>query len=236
MKELRVLIRERLDLIEMGSTYVNKMQKYLELMNIKLRNVISQIHGTSGLCVIKAILEGERNPDRLLLLCHDSIIKAKGDDVKKALEGNYKEQYLLLLKENLRLWEEHQTSIKQIEHAIANLLEEMNQGNKDIEVTSKSKPTRHHNPAIPGLHETMVQMYGGINLTSICGINDCTMLRLLGEVGNDMSRFPSVKHFVSWVGLSPKKQTKWKDEKTRQLQIQYCRTYLSAIGSKFNEQ
>ena len=213
MKELRILIRERLDLIEMGSTYVNKMQKYLELMNIKLRNVISQIHGASGLRVIRAILDGERNAEKLLLLCHDSIIKAKGEEVKKSLEGSYKDQYLLLLKENLRLWEEHQSSIKKIEHAIADLLEEMNQDNKDIEVTSKSKPARHHNPEISDLHETMVQMYGGVNLTTICGINDCTMLRLLGEVGNDLSRFPTVKHFVSWVGLSPKNKQSGKMKK-----------------------
>ena len=69
MKELRMLVRERMDIIQMGSTYVNKMQKYLELMNIKLRNVISQIHGASGLRIIKAILDGERNPEELLSLC-----------------------------------------------------------------------------------------------------------------------------------------------------------------------
>ena len=73
LKELRMLVRERLDLIEMGSTYINKMQKYLELMNIKLKNVISQIHGVSGLRVIKAIIEGERDEEKLLGLCDISI-------------------------------------------------------------------------------------------------------------------------------------------------------------------
>lgn len=65
LKELRMLVRERMDLIQMGSTYVNKMQKYLELMNIKLKNVISQIHGYSGLQIIRAILDGERNEEKL---------------------------------------------------------------------------------------------------------------------------------------------------------------------------
>jgi len=212
-KELRLLIRERLDLIEMGSTYVNKMQKYLELMNIKLRNVISQIHGVSGLRMIKAILAGERDPEKLVLLCHESIQRKKWDEVIKSLEGNYNESYLMLLKENLRLWEEHQESIKNIERLIEGLLQKMNVNNTHIEVTSPSKPARHHNPKIEGLHQTMVQMYGGVNLTTVAGINDSTMLRLLGEIGNDMSRFPTKKHFISWLGLSPKNKQSGKMKK-----------------------
>jgi hypothetical protein len=98
----------------MGSTYVNKMQKYLELMNIKLRNVISPIHGASGLRIIKAILAGERDLDVLVDLCDIRILEHKREDVKKALEGNYNEPYLALLKENLRLWEEHQNLIKRV--------------------------------------------------------------------------------------------------------------------------
>jgi transposase len=213
LKELRLLIRERLDLIEMGSTYVNKMQKYLELMNIKLRNVISQIHGVSGIRIIKSILSGERDPEKLVLLCHESIQKNKREDVIKSLDGNYNESYLALLQENLRLWEEHQESIKNIEKLIGKLLQKMNENNTHIEVRSPNKPARHHNPDIKELHTTMVQMYGGVNLTTIAGINDSTMLRLLGEVGNDLSRFPTKKHFISWVGLSPKNKQSGKMKK-----------------------
>ena len=213
LKELRMLVRERLDLIEMGSTYVNKMQKYLELMNVKLHNVISQIHGASGLRVIKAIVNGERDTEKLLHLCHERIIENKREEVLKSLQGNYKHEYLLLLKENLRLWEEHQISIKHIEHAIGDLLKELNRENKDIPVTGKSKPARHHNPEIEGLHQIMVQMFGGVDLTTICGINDSTMLRLMGEIGNDMSRFPTEKHFVSWAGVSPKSKQSGKMKK-----------------------
>jgi transposase len=212
LKELRILIRERLDLIEMGSTYVNKMQKYMELMNIKLRNVISQVHGVSGLRMIRAIIDGERDPQELVKLCHENIQRKKRADVIKSLEGNYHESYILLLKENLRLWDEHQDSIRNIEQQIAELLEKLNH-NRHIEVTSPSKPARHHNPAIKDLHKTMVQLYDGVSLTTITGINDCTMLRLAGEIGFDMSRFPTVKHFVSWLGLSPKNKQSGKMKK-----------------------
>jgi len=204
LKELRMLVRERLDLIEMGSTYVNKMQKYLELMNIKLKNVISQIHGFSGLQIIRAILNGERDVDKLLSLCDIRIRREKAEEVKKSLTGNYTPQYLLLLKENLRLWEEHQKSIASIEKEIEKLLDRMCADKLDIKVESLPQPSRHHNPDIKNLHEKVVRLYGGVNLTTIAGINDVTMLRLLGETGSDMSRFPSVKHFVSWLGLSPK--------------------------------
>jgi transposase len=204
LKELRMLVRERQDLIEMGSTYVNKMQKYLDLMNIKLKNVISQIQGESGLNIIRSILKGERDEEKLLSLCHVSIRTKKAEEVKKALRGNYNSRYLLLLKENLRLWEEHQQSVKNIEKQIEELLNELENDKKDICVDSAPSPARHHNPEIKDLHTKMVRLYNGVDLTSIAGINDSTMLRLLGETGSDMSRFPTVKHFVSWLGLSPK--------------------------------
>jgi transposase len=203
LKELRMLVRERGDLIAMGSTYVNKMQKYLELMNIKLRNVLCQVHGESGLRVIRAILQGERDAEQLLCLCHERIRKQKAEEMKKALQGNYSKRYLLLLGENLRLWEEHQHSIRNIEKQIEMLLEEMCQDKQDVIVESSSSPARHHNPQIQGLHTKLVRQYNGVNLCSIAGINDSTMLRLLGEIGTDMRRFPSAKHFVSWLGLSP---------------------------------
>ena len=96
---------------------------------------------------------------------------------------------------------------------IDKLLKKMNKPNKDIDVTSRSKPTRHRQPKVENLHATMVQMYGGVNLSTIAGINDNTMLQLLAEVGNDMSRFPTKKHFVSWCDLSPKNKQSGKMKK-----------------------
>lgn len=203
LKELRFLVRERLDYIQNSSNYVNKMQRALELMNIKLVNVIDQIQGASGLQVIRAILAGERNADVLLSLCHASIRRNKGEDVKKALEGNYNPTYLKMLQFSLDMWEFHQLKIQQMEEDIEQLLDRINVNTSHIEVTSKSRPTRHHQPKIKELHKKMVQLYGGIDLTSIAGINDATLMRLFAEIGNDLSRFPTVKHFVSWLGLSP---------------------------------
>ena len=201
--EVRQLVRERIDIIEMGSTYVNKMQKCLELMNIKLKEVISQIHGASGIKIIRAVLEGNRDKDYLLSLCNKKIIEKKGEAVLKALEGNYNGTYLFMLEQNLHMWEKHQEQLLVIDKQIGLLLEMLS---KDKELTvkdSKPKPIRHHAPKIDGLHHMLIRLYG-VNVSSVSGINDYTLLRLIGETGIDMLRFPTYKHFVSWCGLSPK--------------------------------
>jgi transposase len=201
--EVRQLVRERIDIIEMGSTYVNKMQKSLELMNIKLKTVISQVHGASGIKMIKAIIAGNRDKDYLLSLCDKKIIEKKGEAVLKALEGNYNDTYLFMLEQNLNMWEKHQQQITIIDKRIEQLLQLMSR-NKELSVTdSKPKNIRHHAPKIEGLHQMLIRLYGA-NVSSISGINDYTLLRLIGETGIDMMRFPTNKHFVSWCGLSPK--------------------------------
>lgn len=201
--ELRLLVRERVDFIEMGSTYVNKMQRCLELMNIKLKEVISQIHGASGIKMIKAILSGSRDTMYLLSLCDKRIIEKKGEEVLKALEGDYSETYLFMLEQNLFMWEQHQEFIRVIDKKIEKLLGELCVARPEIKIESKAKSVRHHAPKVAGLHGKLVQLYG-VNMSSISGLNDYTLLRLIGETGIDMDRFPSVKHFVSWCGLSPK--------------------------------
>jgi len=217
LKELRLMVRERLDIIEMGSAYVNKMQKALELMNIKLTSVISQIQGASGLRMIEAILKGERSAEKLLSLCDERIITKKGDDVIKALEGNYNTTYLFMLNNNLQMWKLHQEALTNVDQKIESLLEELNQNRPHIPPDqTKVKPIRHHKPEINDLHQKMLDAYGA-NVSSISGLNDYSLLRLIGETGNDLSRFPSAKHFTSWCQLSPKH--KQSGSKTKVLKI-----------------
>ena len=201
--EVRQLVRERIDIIEMGSTYVNKMQKILELMNIKLKEVISQIHGASGIKMIKAIIQGNRDKDYLLSLCDKKIIEKKGEAILKALEGNYNDTYLFMLAQNLYMWEKHQEQITVIDNRIGQLLEQMSKHKASLETGNKPKPVRHHAPKIEGLHHMLIRLYG-VDVSSVSGINDYTLLRLIGETGVDMTKFPSNKNFVSWCGLSPK--------------------------------
>jgi transposase len=202
LKELRMMVREREDIISMGSAYVNKMQKCLELMNIKLTNVLSQVHGASGIRIIEAIIAGERDPQQLLLLCDERIIEKKAEKVLKALEGNYNESWLFLLEQNLYMWKMHQQQIAVIDKKTAILLDDLQAGKAIIEAQTSAKPIRHHAPQIKGLHQKLLNIYG-VDANSLSGINDYTLLRLLGEVGTDMSRFATNKHFVSWCQLAP---------------------------------
>jgi len=217
LSEIRYLVRERMDIIEMGSTYVNKMQRCLELMNIKLTSVINQIHGKSGLTMIRAILEGERSPEALLLLCDERIINKKAERVLKALEGNYNDTYLFMLSQNLTLWENHQKQIAAIDGCIEQLLLKLTiDKTVDESTVGKTKLIRHHKPQIQNLHELMVKLFG-VNVSSVSGINDYTLLRLVGETGTDMSRFPSIKHFVSWCGLAPGHYQSGKYKRTKRM-------------------
>lgn len=202
LKELRMMVREREDIIAMGSSYVHKMQKALELMNIKLTRVLSQIHGASGISIIEAIINGERSPQQLLLLCDKSIIKRKAELVLKALEGNYNESWIFLLEQNYTMWKIHQLHLQTIDKKIEQLLELLEKGKPEIAGKTEVKPIRHHKPKINGLHQKLLNIYG-VDGNSLSGVTDYTLLKLLGETGTDMSRFPTAKHFVSWCQLAP---------------------------------
>lgn len=211
--ELRFLVRERLDIIDMGATYVNKMHKCLELMNIKIGHAISQIHGTSGMKMMKAIIGGERDAEKLLVLCDKRIITNKGDAVKKSLEANYNDTWLFMLSKNIELWEEHEKRIAQIDEKISTLLTELTKEKELVDYKpNKEKKIRHHKPKIEGLQAVLVNLYG-VDVSTISGINNYTLLRLLGETGIDMSRFETKKHFVSWCSLSPGRNQSGKSSK-----------------------
>lgn len=203
LKEVRMMVREREDIIEMGSTYINKMQKALELMNIKLTNVLSKIQGKSGRKMIEAIIHGERDPEKLLSLCYSTVRVKKSEDIKLALQGNYNETWIFLLSENYKMWQQHQAHLYSIDKKIESLLEELNENRKKIEPTSKPKSIRHHKPEIANLNQKILTLYG-VNISSLSGLTDYSALRLVGETGNELSGFPTAKHFISWCQLSPR--------------------------------
>jgi transposase len=211
--EVRFLVRERLDIIDMGATYVNKMHKCLELMNIKIGHAISQIHGVSGMKMLKAIVGGERDSEKLLALCDKSIIKNKGELVKKSLEANYNDTWIFMLSNNIKLWEEHEKRIAEIDKLITILLNELTKEKELMDYKpNKEKRVRHHKPKIDDLQDILVKLYG-VDASKVSGINNYTLLRLVGETGIDMSRFETRKHFVSWCGLSPGRNQSGKSSK-----------------------
>ena len=113
IKELRSYIRLREDHIELSSMHINHMQKALTLMNIRLKEVLSQIHGASGIEIIKAILKGERDKNVLVNLCHQSVLKTKKELIIKSLEGRYTDAGLFELKQAYEGYLFYQTKIEE---------------------------------------------------------------------------------------------------------------------------
>jgi hypothetical protein len=203
IKELRIYQRLREDQIRSASMHINHMQKALTEMNIRLTEVLDQIHGVSGLAIIEAILKGERDKEKLLRLCHNKIIKNKKDEVLKALNGRYTKAGLFALQQAFDSYRFYQHQIEQCNKMLEEVLKRMSKGKPDQTVNPHRKPIRHNKPDINNLGTVMMKIFDGKDATTLSGITDYTWMQLLSETGTDLSRWPSEKHFTSWPGLAP---------------------------------
>jgi len=200
---LRYYVRLRDDHISMAASHINHIQKNLDSMNLKLHKVISNIMGESGLKVIRAILSGEHNAKNLLELCSSDIKKNKKEEVLKSLEGNYRAEYLFGIKQALELWEYYKTKEVECDKQIESILREMTKNVPAPENLSKPKQIRSNRPEIDDFHLLMTKLTGGKDVTAIAGINDYSLLKLISEIGTDLSKFNNEKHLTSWLGLTP---------------------------------
>lgn len=207
---LRTYIRQRKNLIDLSSDVVRRMQKALELMNIKLHTVISDILGKTGMDMINAILGGERNPEILSTLC-DPRIQASHEDIIKSLNGIWRDEYLFLLKQAVENYEFYQKQIKSCDQKIeAQLLEQIaiiNHGDitnleQAVETKYKTKKKVKKNQFDFSASAYLKEIVG-IDLTQIPGISNVSALEFISEVGTDMSKWKSAKHFAAWLNLTP---------------------------------
>lgn len=203
IRRLQDYLRLRQDHIAMAASHVQHMQKAMERMNIKFHDVISSLTGVSGLKVIRALLAGERDPQRLLELCDVQIQKKKAERVRESLRGTWNTEHLFALRQALAGWEFYQTLIDECDRAIAVLLQELTGPQAPDVPLSRSKPGGANTPEIEGLHRMLVQLCGGKDATTLPGLADYSLLRLIGEVGTDLSQWPTAKHFTAWTGLAP---------------------------------
>ena len=202
IKTLRSYTRLREDHIRTASMHINHMQKALTIMNIRLKEVLSQIHGKSGMKIITAILNGERNRDILVSMCHSSILKTKKEEVYKSLKGYYTEEGLFALQQAYDAYHFYQKQIEECDEKIDSVINKMgNQGKGQLD--SKRKTIRHHKPQVKNFGSNMLNIFESTDATLISGITDYTWLQLLSECGTDLSRWPTEKHYTSWLGLSP---------------------------------
>ena len=204
VETLRVYSRHRKNLIKDASLYINRMQKALRLMNIRLDNVLRDVTGKSGRAIIDAILAGKRVPRELASLADSRVRKSK-EEIAKALTGNWRKEYVFELKQSYEIYKNLQDKIAQTDKKIEELLIKQTE-NIDFELTKDNMPIKKKKtknvPKIE-LEKFAFKMTGGIDLMRIPAIGSNTLLILMSEVGFDLSRFRTAKNFTSWLALSP---------------------------------
>jgi transposase len=213
IRKVRSYVRLRQDHIRAAATQVHLMQKALTQMNIRLTEVINDITGASGMRILTAILEGERDPVSLTELCEGSILKKKREQVIKSLEGHYSEEHMFALGHAFQTYEYYNGLILECDAQIEKQLTVMTKGKADIETTNPRKPIRYHRPEIEDLHKPLLKLSDGKDPIGIAGITDYSFLQIVSEVGTDMAPWPTEKHFTSWLKVAPMKASSGKTSK-----------------------
>jgi transposase len=198
--ELRAYVRQRSNLVRFAASHIQHMQKALDLMNLHLHNVISDITGTTGQKIIRAILNGEHDP-KILAQYRDGRCKQSIEVIEKSLVGHYKKEHIFSLKQAVELYDFYQCKIEDCDIAIESLLK---QWTPNVSEEALALPKRRKTKSSPKF-EISHYLYEqcGVDLTSIDGIDSLSVLKIISEVGTDMSRWKSEKCFGSWMGLAP---------------------------------
>jgi transposase len=200
--QLRSYLRQRANVIRYGGQHIQHMEKALEQMNLKLTETISDITGQTGQAIIRAILRGTRDPAKLAKYRHGRI-KASEEQITQALTGSYRVEHLFALKQAFEAWQFYQKQMTQLDEQIRVHLEQMKQDRalpplKPRPRTCGRQPNEPHFDVRAALYYVV-----GIDLTEIEGMGAVTALVIVSEIGTDLSKFATVQHFCSWLGLCP---------------------------------
>jgi transposase len=202
---LRSYIRQRDTLIKCAASHINRMQKALTQMNIQLHKVISDITGVTGMRIIQAILDGERDLMKLAQM-KDYRIKNSYGVIAKALEGDWREEHLFSLRQEYELYHVYRQKIMECDRQIENYLSTF-ETKVDIERNPLPKPKRGNRK--PSRNEptfdlrTHLYRITGVDFTSVDGFDTLTIQTLISECGLNPNKWPTEKHFSSWLGLCP---------------------------------
>ena len=200
---LRTYLRLRERNVDYAAAHIQHIQKALTLMNMQLQNVISDITGVTGMRIIRAIVAGEHDPEKLAKL-RDVRCRASLDTIVASLCGNNQPEHLFALGQALSLYDFYQERIQdcdvEIERSLATLNQDKPQPTEPLpKIRSK---TRQANAVNFDVRASLYQLMGA-DLTQIHGIGPYLALRLVSECGVDLSRWPTAKHFTSWLKLAP---------------------------------
>jgi transposase len=199
---LRDYVRQRANLVRLSGQHVQRMQKALGLMNLKLTTVLGDVTGVTGLSIIRAILAGERDP-RVLAGLRDRRCGHTAAEIATALDGRYRPEYVCELRCCLTLWRHYQEVIAELDKEIAAQLRGMKRQTElpALPARTRVRGRKPHDPKF----DVRAALYfvTGVDLTAIEGIDEMHALTLVSELGCDFGKWPTVRHFSSWLGLCP---------------------------------
>ncbi len=203
---VRAILRHRDSLVRGAGRCVSHQHKALTQMNIQLHHVISDLTGVTGQAILNGILNGERDPQTLAAM-KDHRIKASRDVIAKSLRGDWRTEHLFTLKQTHALWLQHQTLIAECDTQIEAMLKAFD-SKADVTAAplppakSSHKKAQRNEPQFHAREECYRIL--GVDLTSVPGFATPTVMVLLCELGPEFAeKFPSAKHFGSWLGLCP---------------------------------
>jgi hypothetical protein len=180
------------------ASWVQRMQKALVQMNIQLTEVLTDVMGVSGQAIIRAIVAGERDPEALARHRHGRV-KARPEEITKALTGNWRDEHLFVLTQALAMYDDIARHLAECDEKMQSLLTDLGQHKVDLGEAPRagSKLQKEFD-----VRQTLAN-WAGVDLTRINGLGVTAVLKILSELGPDLSRFETVKHFCSWLGLCP---------------------------------
>jgi transposase len=204
MVTLRAYLRHRAELIERRSPHILHMQKALVQMNLQLTQVLSDITGVTGLKILRAIVAGERDPHRLAEF-REATCRSSTEEITKALTGTWKPEYLFVLKQSLEAYDFYTQQVAACDTEVERLYATM----KPRWETAKPLPPLPRRTSAPkknqpagDVRQAMYRLVG-VDLTAVDGLQETSVQDILSEIGTDMSPWPTVKHFASWLRLAP---------------------------------
>jgi transposase len=206
-EQLRTYCRHRANLLHSAASTSKKMQKYLRLLNLRLDVVVNDICGLSGLNIIRAICDGEINPEKLASLRHGNCRKSE-KEIARALQSNGRKDYLFALQQELETYDQLQNKIVRCDKEIEKMLDAIINSD-DNKKQHHTEPKTHkrinkNTPKNIDLNLKSYQMFEGIDLLAIEGMSYSTILALMSEVDIEgIRKFPSAKQFASWLRLAP---------------------------------
>ena len=204
IRVLRTYWRLRAEHATGMATCIQRMQKALTQMNIQLANVISDLSGKTGQAIVRAILDGERDPQKLAELS-DPRIRATREEIAKSLQGNWRPELLFIVQQQLEMYEAYQRRIAEcdgkLREHLASFANSPSTSLNECKLQSKKSRPYRYMPQFPLGDELM--RISGVDLTQIDGIDAMTAQTLISEAGLDMGRWKTESHFASWLGLCP---------------------------------